>query len=88
MIYSPEIKQMLIAAPDGQLDECMKPLIEKWDDPPKAIQILEVVDHTIYGALASGFTLTLMQMMLKEAIDAEGTTHEELVKLATWRDRY
>lgn len=87
MIFTPELKQILLDAPDGQLDECMKPLIEKWDNPPKAIQLLEVVDHIIHAALASGFILSLLQMMLHEAIAAEGTTHEELVKLATWRER-
>ena len=86
-MLSPDIRKLLLAAPDGQLDACMKPLIEKWNDIPTALQILEVVDQCIYAALASGFTLTIMQSMLAEAIQKEGTTHEELVKLATWRNR-
>jgi hypothetical protein len=87
-MFTPELKAMLLAAPDSQLDASMFPLIEKWDMPPKALQILEVLDHCIHCALASGFTVTLFQVMLDEAMTNEGTTHEELVKLASWRERY
>ena len=48
------LKEALLKAPDSQLDACMFPLIEKWDDNPTALQILEVLDECIYSALASG----------------------------------
>lgn len=80
-----EFKTLLLSAPDGQLDACMRPYIEKWDTPARAIQILEVLDLCIYGALASDFAVRLLQMLYDEALSTEKTTHEEVVKLAVWR---
>lgn len=80
-----DMKALLLSAPDGQLDEQMKPLIKKWDTPAKAIQILEVLDHCVHASLASGFTVRLLQMLYDAALTNEKTTHEEVVKLATWR---
>lgn len=81
------MKQLLLKAPDSQLDHCMFPLIKRWDSQPRSIQILEVLDHCIYGSLASGFVVTLLQTMLDAAMHREKTTLDELVKQATWRDR-
>jgi hypothetical protein len=80
-----EMVNHLLTAPDSQLDANMKPLIEKWEDPPTPIQILEVLDHCIHGALASGFIVTLLQIMYDIACKQCSTTHEEVVKSATWR---
>ena len=80
-----ELKQMLLTAPDGQLDASMFPLIEKWNDEPTALQILEVLDHCVYSALASGFVMVLLESMLDIAMKQENTTHEQLVENATWR---
>jgi hypothetical protein len=80
------MKEILMSAPPSQLDPAMFPLIDRWDDEPKAIQVLEVLDHCIHGALASGFVVTTLQAILAKAMTDEGTTHEELVKFATWRD--
>lgn len=79
-------KKILLTAPDTQLDASMKPLIEKWLEPPTPIQILEVLDHCVHGALASGMVITMLQMMYKETCAQANTTHEEIVKSATWRD--
>ena len=35
-----QIKETLLEAPEGQLDPCVFPLIEKWNDEPTALQIL------------------------------------------------
>ena len=80
-----KLRDLLLQAPDHELDACMFPLIEKWDDPATALQILEVVDWCIFCSLCSGFTLRLLQFSLDYTIQKEGTTHEELVKRATWR---
>ena len=85
MIDMRDLKQMLLAAPDGQLDSSMFPLIEKWDDQPKAIQILEVLDKCIYYALASGFVIGALEVMLDAAMKSENVTLEQLVPLAVWR---
>jgi hypothetical protein len=81
-----EMKQLFLTAPDGQLDACMKPLIEKWDDEPTSLQILEVLDHCIYSALASGFVVTVLQTMYDAALKVEGKTHEDNLVNATWRN--
>ena len=76
-----------MSAPDRELDASMHPLIQKWSDPPKAIEVLEVLDHCIHGALASGFVITLLQIVYDIACKEEGVTHDDVVKNATWRDR-
>ena len=80
-----EIVKLLLSAPDESLDESAKVMIRLWDDVPTAVQILKVLDISIYAALGSGTAITVMQVMYKEALKNEGTTHEEIVKLAYWR---
>jgi hypothetical protein len=80
-----ELKEHLLVAPDGHLDASMKPLIEKWNDTPTAIQILEVLDHCIYSALASGIVVTLLQTMLEYALKNENKVLSDIEPLATWR---
>jgi hypothetical protein len=81
-----EMVKHLLDAPDSQLDAAMKPLIEKWADPATPTQILEVLDHCIHGSLASGFVVSLLQIMYDMSCKYHNTTHEEVVKTATWRD--
>jgi hypothetical protein len=80
-----EIVEHLLKAPDHQLDEQMKLLIEKWQEPPTALQVLEVLDCCIYGSLASGFIVSVLQALYDIRCKKEGTTHEEVQKLAVWR---
>ena len=79
-------KALLLKAPDTQLDRSMLPLIEKWDDQPKAIQILEVLDHCVHGSLASNFVIFTLEILLDGALAAEGITRELLVSQAVWRN--
>lgn len=80
-----EIITHLLAAPDSQMDAAMKPLIEKWGDPPTPLQILEVLDHCINGGLASGFVVKVLQILYDTACKEANVTHEEVVKDAVWR---
>lgn len=82
-----ELKDTLLAAPASQLDAKLKPLIEKWDNPPKAIQILEVLDLCINGGLASDFMVMTFQVIYKVTCEREGVTHDDMVKRATWRSK-
>ena len=82
---TPELISLLISAPDTQLDSNVKPLIKKWDTPPKALQILEVLDACVHGGLASTLVVKLLEKFMHEAIQLEGTTYEALVAQATWR---
>ena len=79
------IKELLLEAPDEQLDSCLFHIIREWDDEPKAIQILEVLDKVIYASLGSGFTVVLLQVLYKEALKKEGKTSKEVEALAIWR---
>jgi hypothetical protein len=81
------MKETLLQAPDSQLDSSIKPLIEKWSNPPAALQVLEVLDHCIHSALASGLVVSLLQNFYAERCNAEGTTHQALEPLAVWRHK-
>lgn len=80
-----QIVELLLSAPDSQLDDQAKELIKLWDECPKALQILKVLDVCAYAALASDTTMTILDIMYKTALKAEGKTHEDMVALATWR---
>lgn len=80
-----QLKELMLAAPDNQLDSQLQPLVHKWNEVPTAIQILEVVDQCIHADLSSGLVLLALQIGYKEALALEGTTNEEVAKLATWR---
>ena len=81
------LADLLLASSDRQIDASMRPLIRKWDDEPTALQILEVLDHCIYGSLASGLVVGALELSYETALGREGKTHADMVALATWRDR-
>lgn len=76
---------MLLDAPDRTLDASMFPLIQKWSDPPRAIEILEVVDKCIYGSLAANWVVYMLQTRLDSALETEGIPYDSMLPLATWR---
>lgn len=78
--------ELLLAAPYGQIDPSMLALIEQWDRPiPKSIQVLEVIDKSIYSALCSDFVIGVMNVIYDQALIAENLTHDDVVKHASWR---
>ena len=82
----PTIKDILMQASDSQMDASMKPLIQKWSEPePTPLQVLEVLDHCIFGGLASGFVVTALQSIYDTRCKETGTAHEAVEKLAAWR---
>lgn len=80
------MKQLFLCAPEDRMDAQLRPLIEKWDDQPSSIQILEVLDLSIYGALADDFVVSTLQTMYNRALDSEGITHEANLSKANWRN--
>ena len=80
-----EIIQLLIEAPDHELDAQAVEIIKTWGEKPTALQILEVLDKCVYCAWASGFTMQVLNVLYDAALKNEGKTHEDLVPLATWR---
>lgn len=82
-----ELVDLLLQAPDSQLDASMMPLIKKWSDPPTPLQILEVLDNCIHGSLASGFTIQVLQIIYDTECKATNVSNEDVIKNATWRNR-
>jgi hypothetical protein len=81
-----ELKELLLQAPDGQLDSSLHPLIQAWDEEPTSLQVLEVLDQAVYAGLVSDFVLSVLNYMLEIAIAREKTTYEAVVQQATWRN--
>ena len=81
-----DIIAYLLTASNDYLDESMKPLISKWSDPPTALQVLEVLDKCIYGSLANELVILALTTMYDVRCKAEGTTHEQVIAQAAWRD--
>lgn len=81
------LKKELLKAPGTQLDASMLPYIQKWEDIPKAIDILFVLDRCIHASLASGFVVALLQLQYNIALERENLRHEQLEPLAVWRDQ-
>lgn len=82
-----DLATLLLESSDRQIDASMHSLIRTWDEEPTARQILEVLDHCIYGSLASGFIVSTLQVLYDVACKREGVTHEDVIKDAPWRDR-
>jgi hypothetical protein len=85
ILRMPPFKDMLLSAPDSQLDQSMRELIMVWDDEPTSLQILEVLDKVIYSALGSDFVVTMLQIFLETTMAKENTTLEKIVPGAYWR---
>lgn len=81
------LKELLLDAPETQLDKAALDDIRTWNEPPKALEILKTLDMCVHSALASGFAIQVLELMLDVQMKEEGTTHEELGKEAFWRER-
>ena len=82
-------KELWLSAPEGQLDDVIKKIIqEKWDDEPTAIQILEAVDHCVYYGASSDFVVAALNTMLQTAMKEEGLEYLEFIKDARWRKEH
>jgi hypothetical protein len=79
------LKDVLLTAPESQLDPSMVELVRQWSTPPSAIQILEVLDFCAQGGLASRVVMLTLEFELEAALGRESLSREELVKYALWR---
>lgn len=78
--------ELLLVAPDDQLDPSLRPLIEQWDRPiPKAIQVLEVLDKCVYYSLCTDFVVSVFDTIYENALENEKTNTVEVEARATWR---
>lgn len=79
------IAEVLLTAPETQLDGSMKPLIAAWSVPPTPLEILHVLDQCVYGSLASTMIMRPLNMAYDDALQRTGETHDQMVALAAWR---
>lgn len=84
------LREMLQQAPSEQLDPAVFPMIKNWQDIPTPESVLEVLDHCVFGALASGFTMSVIETIFDAALQAAGKTEAEVMKTAdeTWRKEF
>ncbi len=80
-----DVRELLCAGSDDQLDAAVHPMIRAWDDPATALQILEVLDLVIHDALGSGFVVRVLEALYEVACKREGVTHEQVAAIAPWR---
>lgn len=81
------LKEVLLEAPDSQLDAQAFPLIESWDEPePTALQVLKVLDFSVRYAWGSTMVIRLLEFAYQNALAREATTNEEVLKSASWRN--
>lgn len=76
-----EFMDLILEAPEGQLDPSLIPYIEAWNSEPSAFDILTLLDKMVYGCLASEFTILLFEELLRQAVTEEDTTIDEIFKL-------
>ena len=79
------LTELLLTAPDEQLDARMKPLIKKWSSPPKSIEVLEVLDRCVHSSHASKLAIQVLETVLQESLDKEKITYDNCVENAHWR---
>lgn len=81
------VKILLEDVPDRELDPKVKETIRKWNNPPTALQILEVLDMCVHGSLTNALVIKVLETLLEKTIEKEKTSYEEVVSKATWRNK-
>jgi len=81
-------KELWLIALDGQFADDLKWIVQEWNDTPTALQILKALDYAVYTGGASTFAMRCLNVELKLALEAEGTTYELLENsgLLAWRN--
>lgn len=76
----------LKAAPHGEIDTIAVDKIKTWCDDVSSLQVLEVLDMCIYGALASPIALTAIDHLYDYLLEIENKTHDDNLPYAHWRN--
>jgi hypothetical protein len=71
---------------DDQIDVKGRELIAKFSDPPTSLEILEVLDKSIFYAWASGFVIRVLEILYEQALRRENKKNEDNTPFATWRN--
>jgi hypothetical protein len=79
--------ELLLVAPEDQLDPSVRSLIEKWNRPmPKAVQVLEVLYKCVFSSRCSDFVVGTLETIYERALENENVTRAEIEKLVAWYD--
>jgi len=81
-----DIRDIFLKMSDQGFDPLAKKLVREWSPQPTALEILKTLDACIFSSLCSSLEITAMGFLFDHALKLEGTTKEEVFKLATWRD--
>lgn len=80
-----DLKELLLKAPNSQIDDNAKSKVREWKLPLTALQILRVLDFCAEGSNASDFVMSMLNGHMFRLIKEENTTFDEICKQATWR---
>jgi hypothetical protein len=74
-------------APSDQMDPSMLSIFKALADanPPKADDVLHVIDDCVYASLCSDFCIRVMDTVWRELLKDEGRTVEQGIEAAIWR---
>lgn len=82
----PTLKQHLLVAPAEVLSPLLLPIVERWNDPPTSIQLLELLDQCVHTGGAAGFVVMALETLMMATMKTEGVTSKDLLPLAVWRN--
>jgi hypothetical protein len=80
-----ELITFLKIAPPSHLDSIAVDKIKTWDESLTSIQVLEVLDMCVYGALASPIAMATIKQLYDDLLISENKTHDDNVPHAHWR---
>lgn len=72
---------LLINAPEDQLDQFVRDDIKAWGSDPTAFQILETLDKVVWASGATDFAVGVMNIILRSKIEEMGLTYQQFVQL-------
>lgn len=78
------IKELMLIAPSADMTDGIREKIKKWKEEPSAIEILEVLDHTLYYNSAAEMVIYVLQMMFELKSEEERVKALEYAE-ETWR---
>ena len=81
MIIDKELLEALLEAPDTQMDEKLVEVVRGWNGEASALEILKALDDIVYYSWGSEFVVFLFKTILDVALEEEGITYEDIIKL-------
>lgn len=81
-----DFKTLFICAPNEQIDDTLKDRIKEWGKVPQSIEILQVLDYAVSYSLASDFSVSVLDIALRLALENEQKTLNDILPQAWWRD--